>query len=169
MSNNLLDLTLLFEVGEGLAGQAAVDLQTVDEGSDGDEAVGLDILVELLGGGLVEDDGVLGLVLDCFKSVSLEFSLLSRVMLVPVRVRDSRLCRFALINWFSFLHFGILSTHFVYRYPDIDGKRISTIRISTHTSQIPAGDMTYPCPWTTSSSASCHRRMLLEPVESQID
>lgn len=70
MSNNLLDLTLLFEVGEGLAGQAAVDLQTVDEGSDGDEAVGLDILVELLGGGLVEDDGVLGLVLDCFKLVS---------------------------------------------------------------------------------------------------
>lgn len=65
MSNNLLDLTLLFEVGEGLAGQAAVDLQTVDEGSDGDEAVGLDILVELLGCGLVEDDGVLGLVLDC--------------------------------------------------------------------------------------------------------
>lgn len=65
VSNNLLNLTLLFEVGEGLAGQAAVDLQTVDEGSDGDEAVGLDILVELLGGGLVEDDGVLSLVLDC--------------------------------------------------------------------------------------------------------
>lgn len=66
VSNNLLDLTLLFEVSEGLAGQAAVDLQTVDEGSDGDEAVGLNILVELLGGGLVEDDGVLGLVLDYF-------------------------------------------------------------------------------------------------------
>ena len=64
MSNNLLDLALLFEVGEGLAGQAAVDLQTVDKGGDGDEAVGLNILVELLGGGLVEDDGMLGLVLN---------------------------------------------------------------------------------------------------------
>lgn len=65
MSNNLLDLTLLLEVSEGLASQAAVDLQAVDKGGNGDEAVGLDILVELLGGGLVEDDGVLGLVLDC--------------------------------------------------------------------------------------------------------
>ena len=64
MADNLLDLTLLFEVGEGLAGQAAVDLQTVDEGSDGDEAVGLDVLLELLGGVFIEDDGVLGLVLD---------------------------------------------------------------------------------------------------------
>ena len=64
MANNLLDLTVGLEVGEGLAGKAAVDLETVDEGGDGDQTVGLNILVELLGSGLVEDDGVLGLVLD---------------------------------------------------------------------------------------------------------
>ena len=59
-----LDHALLLEVVEALAGQRAVDLHAVDESGDGDEAVGLDILVELLRGGLVEDDGVLGLVLD---------------------------------------------------------------------------------------------------------
>lgn len=59
-----LDQALLLEVGDALAGQRAVDLHAVDENSDGNQAVGLDILVELLGGGLVEDDGVLGLVLD---------------------------------------------------------------------------------------------------------
>jgi len=64
VANDLLDQTLLLQVGKSLAGQAAVDLETVNKGSDGNQAVGLDILVELLGGGLVEDDGVLGLVLD---------------------------------------------------------------------------------------------------------
>ena len=67
MANDLLDLSLLLEVGKSLAGQAAVDLETVDEGGDGHQAVGLDILVELLKGGLLEDNGVLGLVLDCGK------------------------------------------------------------------------------------------------------
>lgn len=66
MADNLLDLTLLLEILKGLAGKAAVDLQTVDKGGDGDQTVGLDILVETVGGGLLEDDGVLGLVLDCF-------------------------------------------------------------------------------------------------------
>lgn len=65
MANDLLDLTTLLEVSKALTGKAAVDLVTVDEGGDGDQTVGLDILVELLGGGLVEDDGVLGLVLNC--------------------------------------------------------------------------------------------------------
>lgn len=60
-----LDLSLLLEVLEALAGQGAVDLEPVDEGGDGDETVGLDVLVQLVGGGLVEDDGVLRLVLDC--------------------------------------------------------------------------------------------------------
>lgn len=64
MLNNGLDDTLLLEVGKGLAGERAVDLQTVDEDGNGDEAVGLDILLELLAGVLVENDGVLGLVLD---------------------------------------------------------------------------------------------------------
>jgi hypothetical protein len=64
VGNDRLDDTLLLEVGNALAGQRAVDLETVDEGSDGHQAVGLDILVQLLGSVLVEDDGVLGLVLD---------------------------------------------------------------------------------------------------------
>ena len=64
MRDHRLDHALLLEVGDALAGQGTVDLHAVDENSDGDEAVGLDILVELLRGGLVEEDGVLGLVLD---------------------------------------------------------------------------------------------------------
>lgn len=64
MADNLLDLTLLLEVGKGLAGKGAVDLQAIDESGDGDQAVGLNILVELLKGGLLEDNGVLSLVLD---------------------------------------------------------------------------------------------------------
>jgi hypothetical protein len=64
VGDNRLDHALLLEVGKALAGQRAVDLHAVDEGSDGDEAVRLDILVELLRGGLVEQDGVLCLVLD---------------------------------------------------------------------------------------------------------
>lgn len=64
MGDNGLDHALLLEIGQALAGKRAVDLHAVDEGSDGDEAVGLDILEELLRGLLVEEDGVLGLVLD---------------------------------------------------------------------------------------------------------
>jgi hypothetical protein len=64
VTDNLLDLTLLLEVAEGLAGETSVDLQTIDQSCDGDEAVGLHVLVELLGGGLVEDNSVVGLVLD---------------------------------------------------------------------------------------------------------
>lgn len=60
-----LDLSPLLEVLEALAGQRAVDLESVDKGGDGDETVGLDVLVQLVGSGLVEDDGVLRLVLDC--------------------------------------------------------------------------------------------------------
>ena len=65
VTDNLLDLTVGLEVGKRLACERAVDLQAIDEGSDGDEAVGLDILLELVVGLLVENDGVLGLVLDC--------------------------------------------------------------------------------------------------------
>ena len=64
VADDLLDRTLRLEVSESLASKTAVDLQTVNEGGDGDQTVGLNILVESLGGGLVEDDGVLGLVLD---------------------------------------------------------------------------------------------------------
>lgn len=63
--DDLLDLAVGLELSKSLAGERAVDLQSVDEDGNGDEAVGLDILVETLSKGLVEDDGVLGLVLDC--------------------------------------------------------------------------------------------------------
>jgi hypothetical protein len=65
VSDNLLDLTVGLEVGKRLAGDRAVDLQAIDEGGNGDEAVGLNILLELVVDLLVENDGVLGLVLDC--------------------------------------------------------------------------------------------------------
>ena len=65
VANNLLDLALLLQIREALPCQRAVDLKSVDQDGDGHEAVGLDILVELLRGRLVQDDGVLGLVLDC--------------------------------------------------------------------------------------------------------
>lgn len=65
MCDDRLDLALLLEVLEAPASQGAVDLHAVDEGSDSDEAVRLDILVELLRDGLVEHNSMLGLVLDC--------------------------------------------------------------------------------------------------------
>jgi hypothetical protein len=65
VTNDLLDLTVSLKVVQSLAGKAAVDLETIDEGGDGDQTVRLNILLQLLVGGLVEDDGVLGLVLDC--------------------------------------------------------------------------------------------------------
>lgn len=64
MPNDLLDLSLLLQVLEAPPGEGAVDLESVDEGGNRHEAVGLDILIELVGSGLVKDDGVLGLVLD---------------------------------------------------------------------------------------------------------
>ena len=64
MGDNGLDDTPLLEVSDALAGERAVDLETIDESGDGDETVRLNVLVELLRGGLVEQDGVLGLVLD---------------------------------------------------------------------------------------------------------
>ena len=79
VADNLLDGALGFEVVQGLARERAVDLQAVDEDSDGDQTVGLDILVETLLEGLVEDNGVDGLVLDCSRkaTLALEFFRLS--------------------------------------------------------------------------------------------
>jgi hypothetical protein len=84
VANDLLDLSLLLKISEGPAGQAAVDLQTVDKGGDGDQAVGLDILLESLGSLLLKDDGVLGLVLDyTVKSSQHSFSLRPQASLNP--------------------------------------------------------------------------------------
>jgi hypothetical protein len=65
VTNDLLDLAVLLEVLERFPCKRTVNLQAIDEGGDCDEAVGLNILLELVVGLLVEDDGVLGLVLDC--------------------------------------------------------------------------------------------------------
>ena len=76
VADNLLDGTLGLEVVQGLACERAVDLQAIDEDGDGDETVGLYILVETLLEGLVEDDGVDGLVLHCSRKSTLALGLL---------------------------------------------------------------------------------------------
>lgn len=48
MRNDGLDLSLLLQVLQALASQRAIDLQSVDQGGDGDETVGLNVLVQLL-------------------------------------------------------------------------------------------------------------------------
>lgn len=87
MTDNLLDLSLLLEISKGLAGQAAVDLETVDESGDSDETVGLDVLVESLSGLLLEDDGVLGLVLDYSRNITLVQLSMDKSVDLCVRVR----------------------------------------------------------------------------------
>ena len=64
MPHHLLDLSLLLQIIQRLPCKASVDLQSVHERCDCDEAVGLNVFVEFVGGGFVEDDGVVGLVLD---------------------------------------------------------------------------------------------------------
>lgn len=64
MPHHLLDLSLLLQIIQRFPCKAAIDLQSVHERGDCDEAVGLNVLVEFVGGGFVEDDGVVGLVLD---------------------------------------------------------------------------------------------------------
>ena len=63
--NHLLNLTLLLQIIQRFPCEAAINLQSVHERGDCDETVGLDIFVEFVRGGFVEDDGVVGLVLDC--------------------------------------------------------------------------------------------------------
>lgn len=98
--NDLLDHTLLLQVVEGLACERAVDLQSVDEDGDGDQAVGLDIFLKLLVGLLVEDDGVLGLVLHCtaiilagvlYPFVEWRWYCVCASMSLPIGVRDGEL------------------------------------------------------------------------------
>lgn len=65
MLHHLLDLTLLLQIIQRLARQAAVDLQPIHQRGDGDQAVGLHVFVEFVRGRFVEDHGVVGFVLDC--------------------------------------------------------------------------------------------------------
>lgn len=62
--DNSLDLLLSLEVADGNAGQGAVNLETFDEDALADELEGGDFLHDAVEGGLVECDGVLGLILD---------------------------------------------------------------------------------------------------------
>ena len=66
MSNNLLDRSLLFEICERTTSETAIDLESVDKNRNRDQPVGLDFLLEFIVDGLVEDDCVLGLVLDYY-------------------------------------------------------------------------------------------------------
>lgn len=70
MSDNLLNLPLLLQILQRRSSEAAIDLEAIDERGDGDEAVGLHVFVEFVRGGFVEDDGVVGFVLDCSLDVS---------------------------------------------------------------------------------------------------
>ena len=95
VANNLLDGTLGLEVGEGAAGEGAVDLQAIDKDGDGDEAVGLDLLVEALLEGLVKDDGVDGLVLHCSANLGQRlFRFASCVLVCSLRSFDGLACAF---------------------------------------------------------------------------
>ena len=62
--HNPLDLPLLLQVPDGYPRKTPVDLQTLDEDALADEAEGRDLLEDTVVGRLVEDNGVLRLVLD---------------------------------------------------------------------------------------------------------
>ena len=64
MVHDPLDLTLLLQVPDSYPRQAPVDLQPLDEDALADEAEGRDLLEDTVVGRLVEDNGVLRLVLD---------------------------------------------------------------------------------------------------------
>ena len=132
VADDLLDLAVGLEVLEGFPGERTVDLETIDEGGNGDQAVRLDILVELVGDVLVEDDGVLGLVLDCG---ACQLCILKSIS------RASRSAASGVGGWFL-------------------GCAVLLVRASC--ACVLAAAVTYPCPSTTSSSASC-LRLLREP------
>lgn len=63
MPHNLLDLALLLQILERLPRQTAVDLEPIDQRGDGDEPIGLHVLVQFVRGRFVEDHGVVGFIL----------------------------------------------------------------------------------------------------------
>ena len=64
MVHDPLDLALLLQVPDSYPCKTPVDLQPLDEDRLADETEGGDLLQDTVVGRLVEDDGVLGLVLD---------------------------------------------------------------------------------------------------------
>jgi hypothetical protein len=139
VADNLLDLAVCLEISESLAGERTVDLQAIDEGSNGDEAVGLDILLELVVGLLVEDNGVVGLVLDC-AAVSGESCEIVRMRAGGVRKRPDD-C-------------------------DKHCQRAPRFGRDAGCARCVRCDITYPCPLTTSSFASCLRLLLVPLISS---
>lgn len=70
MSHHLLDLALILQILKRLPGQAAVDLEPIDQRGHGDESVRLHVLVQFVRCRLVQDYRVVSFVLDCFSGVS---------------------------------------------------------------------------------------------------
>lgn len=64
MVHNRLDQAILLQMPDSDTGQRAIDFQTLDEDALADEFEGGDFLHDTVKGGLVEADGVLGLILD---------------------------------------------------------------------------------------------------------
>jgi hypothetical protein len=139
VTDNLLDLAVGLEVVEGFPGERTVDLETIDEGGNGDQAVGLNILLEAVVLLLVEDNSVLGLVLDC---AACQWRFLQMTVgLGCARVGE-----------------GVGGR----RAPERGGFRSEARRLGGYLclcvyAACAHCGLTYPCPWTTSSSASCLR------------
>ena len=64
MPHHFLDHTLVLQILQRLSSKRSIYFQTIDEDSDGDETIGLYVLLEFIRGGLIKDDGVLGFILD---------------------------------------------------------------------------------------------------------
>ena len=64
MPNNLLYLSFLLQVVQCFPGQATIDLESVDQSCNCYQSVGLDIFVEFVGSGFIQNHGVVGLILD---------------------------------------------------------------------------------------------------------
>ena len=67
MPHHLLDLPLLLQIIQRLPRQTPVNLQPIDQRRYRDQAVGLYVFVKFVGGGFVEDDGMVGFVFDCLE------------------------------------------------------------------------------------------------------
>ena len=75
MARDDLDQVLVFQFSEGSTGERAVDAETVNQDGGGNELVGGHFLEQLVISGLVEDNGVVGLVLDLSLAPLLQNSL----------------------------------------------------------------------------------------------
>ena len=67
MPHHLLDLSLLLQIIQRLPRQTPVNLQPIDQRRYRDQAIRLHVFVKFVGGGFVEDDGVVGFVFNCLE------------------------------------------------------------------------------------------------------